>query len=527
MIVDFPNISKSIQKLENNPNVLLELYRGIERETLRINYDGTIAKSNHPENLGKPLTHSWITTDFSESLLEFVTPVSKNIEYVLSFLRDLYRHTAKNLKKELMWPFSMPCYVRKKEDILLAKYGSSNIGKFKTLYRKGLRSRYGPFMQIISGIHYNFSFSKKFWKTIIEVQNIKDKNTKVSYGYLCMIRNYYRFGWIIPYLFGSSPAVFKSYLVENKINFPFKKASNETYYLPYATSLRMSDFGYNKIKLKNDLKITFNNLTNYVKSVKEATKKSSPEFERISLFDVKGNRLQINTNILQTENELYIPIRPKGILSNRISTLDSILKNGIEYIEIRSLDVNPFNPIGVDKLQIYFLDLFLIWCMLADSPFMNEKELNCCLKNWNQVTLKGRKPRKSILMNCGTKRVSLKETSQMLMNDLIKLADLLDKTTSDIQYKKTCFDLVEMIKDPTLTFSGRILQNIQNGMKEFGLNLARKYHENSVNEYYEIINESDFTTEKNRSVSKQRKIEGKDKISFNEFLMKIQRSGSK
>ncbi len=376
-----PDVSQALSRLEKHPQALKGIQRGLERETLRVNADGSLATTSHAAMLGSALTHKWITTDFAEALLEFITPVEGDIDHMLTIMRDIHRYTARQIGDERMWPLSMPCYIKDGQDIELAQYGTSNIGRLKTLYREGLKNRYGALMQTISGVHYNFSLPMAFWEA---KGGSTDKET-VSDGYFRLIRNYYRFGWVIPYLFGASPAICSSFLQGKPTTLPFEKTPNGMYYLPYATSLRLSDLGYTN-KSQSNLGITFNNLHDYVVALKRAIKTPSEEYAKIGL-QKEGKYLQINTNILQIENELYAPIRPKRVTRSGETPSDALLRGGIEYIEVRSLDINPFTAIGVDEQQVRFLDLFMVWCVLADAPEMSSDELLCTRKNWNRVIL--------------------------------------------------------------------------------------------------------------------------------------------
>ncbi|AMA64952.1 Glutamate--cysteine ligase [Candidatus Arsenophonus lipoptenae] len=512
-----PNVSKNLFLLNSYPNIFNDIRRGIERETLRITQKGRLAQSQHPNSLGKALTHPWITTDFAESLLEFITPVNNNIRYDLAFLRDLYRYTIRNLDNELLWPLSIPCFIEHQDNIKLAKYGVSNIGRFKTLYREGLKNRYGAFMQTIAGIHYNFSLPIKFWQILIGIKDAESGKEKISAGYFRLIRNYYRFGWVIPYLFGASPAIYSSFVKDRSRKLNFEKTSTGIYYLPYATSLRMSAVGYNN-KFQNHLKINLNNLKNYIGLIQQAIKKPSPEFVKLGIYNKYGQYLQLNTNILQIENEFYAPIRPKRVLIGNESSSYALLKRGIEYIEVRSLDINPFNAIGIDEIQILFLDLFLIWCVLADSPLMDEKELNCCRYNWNKVILEGRKPGQIIAINCGKLIKPLKDVGRILFDNLIKIVDMLeyiDKT----RYEKIFSQLTIMFDNPDLTYSGKILSPmIEKGISYYGLQLSQYYYKQLNNESYEVINSTKFTNICHNSIYKQLEIEQRDKMSFDNYL---------
>ena len=185
-----PDVSQALAWLEKHPQALKGIQRGLERETLRVNADGTLATTGHPEALGSALTHKWITTDFAEALLEFITPVDGDIEHMLTFMRDLHRYTARNMGDERMWPLSMPCYIAEGQDIELAQYGTSNTGRFKTLYREGLKNRYGALMQTISGVHYNFSLPMAFWQAKCGDISGADAKEKISAGYFRVIRYY-------------------------------------------------------------------------------------------------------------------------------------------------------------------------------------------------------------------------------------------------------------------------------------------------------------------------------------------------
>ncbi|MDC9605020.1 glutamate--cysteine ligase [Xenorhabdus griffiniae] len=511
-----PDVSKALSWLEANPTILNGICRGIERETLRVTPDGHLAKTGHPKSLGASLTHKWITTDFAESLLEFITPVDSNIDRTIAFLKDLHIYTARNLHNEKMWPLSMPCFIDKEENITLAQYGTSNLGRFKTLYREGLKNRYSALMQTISGVHYNFSLPMSFWQAWLGIKDAETGKEQISDGYLRLIRNYYRFGWVIPYLFGASPAICSSFLRGRNTALSFEKTERGTCYLPYATSLRMSDLGYTN-KSQSDLNITFNHLHTYVEGLKKAIHKPSEEFAAIGIK--KGDKyLQLNTNVLQIENELYAPIRPKRVTKEGESPSDALLRGGIEYIEVRSLDINPFSSVGVDETQIRFLDLFLIWCALADAPEMGNEELACCRGNWNKVILEGRKPGLSIGLGCGIEQQPLKIVGQELFRDLERVAEVLD-ACSGTQYQSVCKELVNMFEDPSLTFSARVLDKMKSqGIVGFGLELADQYHNELIEEHYSILSDENFSVEREVSVSRQYDLEQQDNMSFEEYL---------
>ena len=512
-----PDISQALSWLEHHPQAVNGIQRGIERETLRVQANGHLVQTGHPEKLGAALTHPWITTDFAEAMLEFITPVNDDVDHLLAFLQDIHRYVARHIGDERMWPLSMPCFIAAEDDIQLAQYGSSNIGRFKTLYREGLKNRYGALMQTISGVHYNFSLPLAFWREREGVQDAQRGKHAISAGYLRLIRSYYRFGWVIPYLFGASPAICSSFLRGRETSLPFEYTEQGLCYLPYATSLRLSDLGYTN-KSQSNLGITFNDLHTYVAALKNAIKTPSAEYAAIGVK--RDDRyLQLNTNVLQIENELYAPIRPKRVTRPGESPSAALLRGGIEYIEVRSLDINPFAPAGVSASQVRFLDLFLIWCALADAPEMDADELLCSRKNWNRIILEGRKPGQTIGMGCESHRQPLVDVGHALFRDLRRVAEVLDRENAEPYYQRVCDELLVGFDDPENTFSGRLLAMMKtSGCSGVGLELAEKYRRMLSQEPLEVLNATQFEAERERSWQKQRRLESEDTLSFEAYL---------
>ncbi|MGL9769522.1 MAG: glutamate--cysteine ligase [Sodalis sp. (in: enterobacteria)] len=512
-----PDVSTALSWLESNPQTLKNIRRGIEREGLRININGSLAQTPHPEALGSALTHKWITTDFAEALLEFITPVNDDIYHVLTLLRDIHRYVARHLGDERLWPMSMPCFIENTQPIKLAQYGNSNIGRMKTLYREGLKNRYSALMQVIAGVHYNFSLPLSFWEAYAGICDETSGKEVISTGYLQLIRNYYRFGWVIPYLFGASPGICPSFLNGRKIDLPFEKAPSGLIYLPYATSLRLSDLGYNN-KFQSQLNITFNHLDEYVRALKQAIKTPSANYQRTGL-QRDGHYLQLNTNVLQIENELYSPIRPKCVTRNDESPSDALMRGGIEYVEVRSIDINPFSPLGINEEQARFLDLFLIWCTLAEAPEMSAEELHCTRTNWDRIIFEGRKPGLMLRIDCTSTEQPLTTFGKSLFSDLRQLAETLDSNNGDTCYQGVCDKLIASFDNPALTLSARLLdQLIEHGIDGLGLILANDYHQILRDEPLQILNEAQLNEERLQSWQRQRSLEAADNLSFDEFL---------
>lgn len=510
-------LAERLSLVAQNPEIFTHFNRGVERETLRYNSDGKIAQTPHPQGLGAASSNQWITTDFSESLLEFITPVSHSADTVLDQLSDIHHFVQTQLNDEHMWPMSMPCYVGDEDDIQLAQYGSSNSGKMKTLYRQGLKRRYGSLMQIISGVHFNFSFSESFWDALFGEQAEQERANAKSEAYFGLIRNYYRFGWLIPYFFGASPAICPSFLRGRETNLPFENIG-KVLYLPYATSLRLSDLGYTN-SAQSVLKIGFNSLEQYLDGLHAAIRTPSAEFADIGV-KVGDEYRQLNSNILQIENELYAPIRPKRVAKSGEKPSEALARGGVEYVEIRSLDVNPFSPVGVTKQQIRFLDLFLTWATLSDSEPMDNCELECWRNNWRKVVIEGRKPGLELQIGCHGETHRLDEWLHKVLTELSSIAEVFDAAKGGNEYRDVCRELASWVDDPELTLSGQFLNGLKQagGLLNFASQLVDSHTKQHLEHQYCYYSQEMMQQEVVRSLEQQRQDEANDKVDFDTYL---------
>ncbi|MEF1310849.1 glutamate--cysteine ligase [Vibrio mytili] len=506
-----------LEKVASTPEVFKQFGRGVERETLRYRQDGHLATTPHPEGLGSAFTNQWITTDFSESLLEFITPVSHDIPELIAQLKDIHHFTQTKMGDEKMWPLSMPCYVSSEDEINLAQYGSSNAAKMKTLYREGLKRRYGSLMQIISGVHFNFSFPESFWDALYGEQDEASRQEAKSAAYFALIRNYYRFGWLIPYFFGASPALCGSFIQGRETDLPFESIGG-TLYLPKSTSLRLSDLGYTN-NAQSKLKIGFNSIEQYLEGLNDAIHRPSEEFAKIGV-KVDGEYRQLNSNILQIENELYAPIRPKRVAKSGEKPSEALKRAGVEYIEVRSLDVNPFSPVGVTEEQVRFLDMFLTWAALSDSEPMNNSDLACWRDNWNKVVVSGREKGLMLQIGCQGERLSLQEWAKRVFVELRQIAIKMDASVGGHAYQDVCDKLATWIDEPELTISGQLLALTKElgGLGKVGCSLGMKYREENLAHMYQYYSQDVMETEVVTSVEKQKQSEQSDTLSFDDFL---------
>ena len=386
----------------------------------------------HPKDLGSKLTHAKITTDYSENLLEFITGVHSSTESLLNELTEIHNFARTSLVDEYLWPASLPGILPENEDdIPLAYYGESNVGKLKTLYRKGLGHRYGRSMQSIAGLHYNFSFSDRFWEyahkevnSNLSIQEFKNEQ------YFSLIRNYRRYSWLLIYLFGSSSVVHKSFL--NRKEHQLEELSSDSFFTEFGTSLRMGGLGYTSDAQK-DIGICYNQLSTYIKTLELARQENFKAYEKIGLKDSSGEYKQLNTNLLQIDNEFYSNIRPKNVAQSRESALQALHKRGIEYLEVRLLDLDPEEANGVSKKQIEFLHMFLIWCLVKDSPKICEKECREVDYNYAQVVASGRQENLSLIKN--ESKITLESYAKEIFEELRQTAELF--SSIDLSYTES------------------------------------------------------------------------------------------
>jgi glutamate--cysteine ligase len=508
----------SVFNEESNLSSLTGFGRGIEREALRVLAEGKLSETPHAYNLGSALTNPYITTDYSETLLEFITPVNRTPENAIAQLQDIQKYTLSHLDGELLWPMSMPCFVDDAEKIQPAQYGSSNIGKMKTVYRQGLKNRYGSMMQVISGIHFNFSFPDKFWNVLQETLNDQQHlDAFISERYFLLLRNYKRFCWLIPYLYGTSPSICGSFLQNKPHQLPFKETAKGYLYLEYATSLRMSDLGYTN-NAQSALHICYNHIDGYVDGVKEAINLASDEFAKLGV-KVDGEYQQLNSNVLQIENELYAPIRPKRVAKSGEKPTEALQNRGVEYIEVRALDVNPFVDTGVDVEQVYFLDIFLMYCALTDHGDLDCEQQNIYEKNMDDVVIKGRDP--ELRLSDEGKLKSIKEWGNSIFDEMMPIALLLDKANKTTKYLQVLTQEQEKINHPELTPSAKIIDLLVNqnqSLTDLALSMAQKYRDGLLAQDYKILNEKIFAESVKQSHIDQKNIEDNDTLSFDDFL---------
>ena len=501
-------------------SLLGHIQRGIEKEGLRCEPNGHLSQAPHPQALGSALTHPSITTDYSESLLEFITPVFDNAKDTLQFMHNLHQYTYQNINNELIWPASMPCIIDGEMSIPIAQYGYSNIGQLKHAYRHGLWHRYGRTMQAIAGIHYNFSMPEAIWPLMYAEEHQAEASSEqlkdfISTKYFGLIRNFRRNSWLLHYLFGASPAICGSFL--EGAQHDLETFKEHTLYLPYATSLRMSDLGYQN-NAQAELIVCYNTIENYVETLSQAITQPVDAYEDIGLQDENGQYKQLNTSLLQIENEYYSDIRPKRIGNGDEKPLQALANHGVEYIEVRCTDINPFLTLGMDETHIHFLDLFLTHCLFIESPKINNEEYQAIKDNQHEAVMRGRDPELK-LQNNG-EMIPLRQWGTELLSEMTTLATSMDEAAGNNQYSIALAQQQAKLDDCSLTPSAQYLARMKEEDLEFA-QLTLKLAEERATEFRQPLNEDlnqEMQQQAQQSLMQQAEIEAGDQIDFGRFL---------
>jgi glutamate--cysteine ligase len=453
--------------------------RGIERETLRVDPRGHLAATPHPVQMGAALTHPQITTDYAETLLEFITPALSDIADTIASLDGIHRYAYSKLGDELLWSQSMPSQLPGEDEIDIAWYGKSNLGMLKHVYRRGLALRYGKAMQCIAGIHYNYSLSEDLWRVLAEHEGSGEAGAKKpspmafqSDSYLATIRNFRRYSWLLMYLFGASPALTSSFLRGSPHK--LETLSDDTLYLPYATSLRMSDLGYQN-DAQSGLSPHENCLDSYVAALTRAVNQPYEPYAKLGTKK-DGEWIQLSTNVLQIENEYYSTIRPKRVIRTGERPIQALCSRGVQYIEVRCMDVDPFEPVGINVQTGRFLDAFLLFCALEESAPISQEQGRRYTENFARTVKEGRRP--GLMLHDGDTEASLQSLGQQLLERIRPVADLLDARHGDTVHADAMAAQAAKLANPDLTPSAHVLAALRaNGgsFAAFGLAQSERH----------------------------------------------------
>ncbi len=537
---------------------------GLEKENLRVRPDGLIAQSDHPAGLGSALANPYITTDYSEALLELVTPALPSVTEALNFLDQTQLFVQQQLTDdEIVWNTSMPCVLDGGEHIRIGNYGSSNIGQMKSVYRRGLGLRYGRSMQTIAGIHFNYSWPQQLWRSLAQ-RIVEGKNTAyysddlvryasaylepatgqknlptdtqspapasprfVSEMYLAATRNLLRNTWLIPLLFGASPAICKTFLDGRKPLSEFESHGNSTLYQPYATSLRMGDIGYNySKKAAASITVDYSDLESYTADLHRLITTTHEGYAEFGLFDDQGRYQQLNEHLLQIENEYYSPVRPKQLVNKMEAPVLAKRARGILYAELRCLDLNIFEPCGMSEQQLHFLEIFMLHALLSESPIIADKEMKDIGQNMSTVAHRGRDPQATVKIKGQV--TLLQYAARALLDDLDPVAAFMDKNAaSGIKGSKISIyvDALqaqrEKVENIELTPSARVLDELlsrHDSFYDFAREHSRKLADHCQTLEADAAIQSRLQAAVKSSVEKQQTLETEDAPEFGAFL---------
>lgn len=503
------------------PELLQGMLRGIEKESLRMQADGFIAQTDHPAELGSALTHPRITTDYSEALIELITPPCESPQDALSCLRDLHQVTNQALPQgETLWPLSMPCMLDQDEEkIRLAQYGTSNLGKFKTLYRHGLGVRYGRRMQTIAGIHYNLSFPDTLWDAWQNEEsthnaNVLSKQDFVSEKYFGLIRNFIRMTPMVIYLLGASPAVCACFLKGREHH--LQELMKGTLFLPNATALRMGKLGYQN-SAQRSLGIHYNCINAYIAGLKHAIGDVYPPFSALGLDDEQGNPIQINDHILQLENEYYSLIRPKQIAQANETPSAALEARGVAYVELRAVDLDPFTDVGISLNTACFLEVLALYCLMTPSPALLTAEEELIARNQTRAVDQGRLAELNLETATGEQRYS--EWMTHNLSAMLPYAKLLDEAHGSTDYSACIATMQLRVNDPELTLSARVLAKTKaEGVWGFGYQLAQTYADKFDDAPLSEDTAAEYANYAEQSRIRQNAFENSDTMSFSEYV---------
>ena len=482
-----------------SPERLRGMHRGVEKESLRVGADGRLALTPHPAALGSPLTHPRITTDFSESQLELITGVHDSVEACEAELTQIHQAVYRALGDETLWVASMPCGLPTDETIPIARFGSSNVGRTKSVYRMGLGLRYGRRMQTISGIHYNWSLPG--------LGNAE---------YFALIRNFRRHSFLLLTLFGASPAVCPSFVADRSHD--LQRLSTHTLYLPHATSLRMGRLGYQS-DAQAALGVSYNSLEEYAYSLVGALTRPHPPYEQVGLRGPGGEYVQLATSLLQIENEFYGTIRPKRVIHPGERPLHALRERGVEYVEVRCMDLNPFEPVGIGAETMRVLDLFLLHCLLSDSPDDSAQDIARLASNQHLAAARGREPGLKLERHDGP--IALVDWAQELLDGCRPIAAAVDAALGTTAYATALAAASATLSDPGRLPAARVLdvmaRDFSDSYTAFANAQSAQAREASLRLPFTAELATRFEAMARESIQAQQRLEASDTLSFEDY----------
>jgi glutamate--cysteine ligase len=412
---------------------------GLERETHRVQRDGSLSLSPHPEALRAPR----FTRDFAESQLEMVTPPAAGISEVLSDLERLTETAERSIGEELLWPFSMPPRLPEESEIPIARFGTGEAARRAELYRRGLALRYGKTRQMICGVHLNVSFGASLVSNLTRMAPLTREeamSARLSDAYaLRLARGLYRELPLLILLTGASPVRGGGVLREDR----------------YAVSYRNSKVGYAGREFWPFLDLE--SLEAYVSGIRNGLKTESEAFSSLGLIR-GGSVIQLNGRVFQSEKEFYAPIRLRQALLPGESTVQALSLRGVGYLELRFLDVDPFSRIGVAEETLRLLHLFILDGLAKPSTPMGRNELQKVLTKAADTALLDPV---ALIAGAGRRPDPVLKAAVIRLSELSDWAIRLDRESGDDSYSRSLDLFTRRIADPRLLSSATLIGELE------------------------------------------------------------------
>ncbi len=415
------------------PYILKARY-GLEKEGHRVDLSGKLANTDHPKSLSKNAKHPYIVRDFSETQLELITPVAETLEELFDFLTAVHEVTYRSMdEQEMLWPLSMPPSLPdNEEDIVIAKLGDTNGGH----YRQLLADAYGRRKQMISGIHFNFEFGDELLQSLFDAQSdITEFHLFKTEIYMKVTRNYLHYRWLITYLFGASPSSEKNFFEQDSLEQPVR-------------SIRSSQYGYTN---RHKLNVSYSSLPNYIADL----------------------ALMVEKELLIEEKEFYSAVRLRG--GRQVADLAD---RGIGYIELRNIDINPFEKNGISFEQAEFLHLFLLYMLWADEGSERDE--------WVK---EGDAFNEEVALEHPLAPTQFKTEAEKMLEDMEQFVELMNLTVSDQLFVQ----LRDMLNDPSKTLAGRLYEKSeQSSQGQVATKLAQDHHQQSWEKPFQLTGFTDM-----------------------------------
>lgn len=408
---------------------LLKARYGIEKESQRVDLQGNLAKTDHPDHISDD--HPYIQRDFAETQMELITPVTNSIKQLFDYLASIHVASYYSIgKKEMLWPLSMPPKLPDiEEEIIIAKFSNEK----SVTYRKSLADSYGRRKQMISGVHFNFEFAEPFIRTLFQLQSeLTDYQQFKTEIYLKVARNYLHHRWFITYLYGASPLSEKNFFEDEGLKKPVR-------------SIRNSKYGYRN---DDNVRVSYDSLQKYIFDLSSLVKKGV-------LFD---------------EREFYAPVRLRGT-----RLIKDLIHHGVQYIELRNIDLNPFDIYGISEEQVKFLHLFFLYLLWKDEGINKDEWVNI-----------GDKYSEIVALEHPLEQTQFIDKAFQIINEIEYLVEMLDLRIPNTLLTK----VKKMVLEPHETLAGRLyLECEKSSQREVAVQIAKENYNKVWDELTKLSNE--------------------------------------